>query len=103
MGTTLCYFRSFLAKPHPSVGRQGPVCPFVPKALQMDSIKLSVVRTASIPKNELRTALVRLLLDFIPEFQRLEPSTGRQRQYKTVVFVFPDVDLADAHDVIDGA
>jgi len=101
--TTMCYFRSFLAKPHPSVGRKGPVCPFVPKALQLDTINLSVVRTSSIPKPELRSTLTELLVDYIPKFEALEPTTGRQRQFKTVVFVFPDVDIRDAHDIIDGA
>jgi len=100
---TLSYARGFLARPHSGVRRPGPVCPYMPKSLQLDSIKFAVVRTADVPRGELRRTLGRLLLDFLPEFEAMEPSKGRQRQYKTVVFVFPDVALVDARDVIDGA
>lgn len=99
----LCYVRMFLGKPHPAVGRKGPVCPFVPKSLQLDAVRMSVVRTADVPSNELRATLTQLLLDFLPKFEALEPSKGRQRQYKTVILIFPDISLADAVDVIDGA
>jgi len=101
--TMLCYVRSFLGKPHPAVGRPGPVCPFVPKSLQLDTIKLSMVRTAHLPTSELRATITKMLVDFAPQFIEMEPSKGRQRQYKTVVFVFPDIALADAVEVIDGA
>ena len=38
----LCYFREFLAKEHPQLGREGPTCPFVPTALRRDSLYLAV-------------------------------------------------------------
>jgi hypothetical protein len=41
----LCYVREFLAKPHPGVGRGGPVCPFVPTSLKKNCIYMSVIRT----------------------------------------------------------
>merc|ERR1719409_2402306 len=44
-----------------------------------------------------------MLVDFLPTFEQLEPKTGRQRQYKTCIFIFPDIQLADACDIIDGA
>merc|ERR1719215_2178330 len=50
----LCYVREFLAKPHPVVGRPGPVCPFVPKSLKLNVVKFSVVRTAHLLTHELR-------------------------------------------------
>jgi hypothetical protein len=99
----LGYVRGFLAKPHESVGRPGPVCPYVPKSLQLDCVRMAVVRTAHIPKESLRASLADLLLEYLPQFEALEPCTGRQRQYKTVIFIFPDVALQDARDVIDGA
>lgn len=100
---TLCYLRQFLAKPHPAVGRTGPVCPFMPKALQLETVKLSVVRTHATPRCDVRRRVGELLLDFIPRFQAMEPTVGRQRQYKAMIFIFPDVALQDAIDVIDGA
>lgn len=100
---TLCYIREFLGKPHPCVGRKGPVCPFVPKALTLDAAKMGVIRTKDIPKHELKATLSKLLIDFIPRFESMEPKEGRLRQYKTVIFIFPDVAIADAKEVIDGA
>jgi hypothetical protein len=99
----LGYVRGFLAKPHKSVGRSGPVCPYVPKSLQLDCVRMAVVRTAHIEKEGLRASLAALLLEYLPRFEAMEPCTGRQRQYKTVIFIFPDVALQDAREVIDGA
>lgn len=99
----LCYVREFLSKPHPVVGRGGPVCPFVPKSLKLNAVKFCVVRTAHLPAHELREEFARLLVDFIPRFEAMEPTTGRQRQFKVVILVFPDVSTEDAADIIDGA
>ena len=44
----MCYLREFLAKPHPAVGRPGPVCPFVPTSLKKDLIYMSVIRTSGL-------------------------------------------------------
>lgn len=38
----LCYVRAFLSRPHPSVGRPGPVCPFIPLALKRNSLYFAV-------------------------------------------------------------
>ena len=110
--TTLCYIREFLAKPHPAVGRGGPVCPFVPTSLKKNCIYMSVVRTSSLlddsiamdkgeKEEAVRKILSRLLLDFIPIFEQLEPSTGKLRQFKAVILIFPDVKDGQAHDIID--
>jgi len=66
-------------------------------------VRMAVVRTAHIPKENLRSSLADLLLEYLPRFEALEPCTGMKRQYKTVIFIFPDVALQDARDVIDGA
>jgi hypothetical protein len=34
----LCYCREFLARPNPQVGRPGPTCPFIPKALKESTL-----------------------------------------------------------------
>jgi len=107
--TTLCYVREFLAKPHPAVGRGGPVCPFVPTSLKKNSIYMSVVRTTALLEgvvvedkvDAVKEILCKLLKDFIPIFERLEPSEGRLRQFKAVILTFPDVELKLAHEIID--
>ncbi|GMH84063.1 hypothetical protein TL16_g09804 [Triparma laevis f. inornata] len=108
--STLCYVREFLGKPHPAVGRGGPVCPFVPTSLKKNSIYMSVIRTNSIPNlsldtdaktDQIRSILVKLLKDFVPVFEKLEPSKGKLRQFKAVILIFPDIKPSEAHDIID--
>ncbi len=111
--TLLCYVREFLAKPHPAVGRGGPVCPFVPTSLKKNSIYMSVIRTSALvetprpmedpsaKEEKIRQILARLLQDFIPVFTGLEPSKGRLRQFKAAILIFPDVEPSKAHDIID--
>jgi hypothetical protein len=111
--TILCYVREFLAKPHPAVGRGGPVCPFVPTSLKKNCIYMSVVRTsallaggagggdASEREEAVRKILVQLLADFIPIFSGLEPKEGKMRQFKAIILIFPDVKDSEAHSIID--
>ena len=97
-----CYMREFLAKPHPLVGRKGPVCPFVPAALRYNSMYFSVVRTGHLEsRGEVIARVKACARSFVTRFHELEPTTGRKVAYKAVVLVFPDVPLRDAHEVID--
>ena len=107
--TILCYVREFLAKPHPAVGRGGPVCPFVPTSLKKNCLYFSIVRTSAllgdaIPSETsklVKKLLAQLLTDFIAVFEGLEPKKGPVRQFKAVVLIFPDVKSAQAHEIID--
>ncbi|GMI43256.1 hypothetical protein TeGR_g3801 [Tetraparma gracilis] len=111
----LCYVREFLAKPHPGVGRGGPVCPFVPTSLKKNCIYMSVIRTSALVDGEnaaplmddkekeeaVRKILAKLLMDFIPIFETLEPATGKVRQFKAIILIFPDIKNSQAHNIID--
>lgn len=98
-----CYAREFLAKPSPHVGRSGPVCPFVPKALKLQCFWIGQVRTSHVKQEDLHRELCKLILDFLPVYHALEPTIGKERKYKTVVFVFPDISTEDAPKFIDDA
>ena len=93
---TCCYLREFLAKPHPLVGRKGPVCPFVPGSLRMNAMYLSVLKNKTTFEE-----VEKIARSFVNRFHSLEPKTGRKAAYKAVVLVFPDIALSDAHDIID--
>lgn len=85
--------KDFLAKPHPQLGRSGPVCPFLPRALKLEAIRLAVVRTRGLNVSEIE-ALVRQYRD---EFLALEPNQGELAVYKAIMLVFPDLQAeADA-------
>lgn len=95
----ICYFREFLAKGHADLGRRGPICPFVPKALKQDLLYLSVVRTGGKPTTvkEVEGAAKQ----FLTRYSQLEPRQGRMEVYKAVLLIFPDVSLSRASECID--
>ena len=96
---TNCYLREFLSKPHPLLGRPGPTCPFVPKALKLDSMRVGVVNSGAHPAPEAMQQLVR---GFIPVFEGLHPTGGPTAVFKAILLLFPDVPLDAAREVIDG-
>jgi hypothetical protein len=96
LSALLCYVREFLAKPHADVGRGGPVCPFIPKALRLDCLHLAVVR------GNTREAVEQACLAAREQFATLEPASGNSRFFRAVVLCFPDVPLRWAGELIDG-
>ena len=95
----ICYFREFLAKGHADLGRRGPICPFVPKALKQDLLYLSVVRTGGNPTSV--EQVEDAAKQFLVRYSQLEPTQGRLQVYKAVLLIFPDVSLARASECID--
>jgi len=93
-----CYMREFLSKSHPLLGRAGPTCPFVPKALKLSSMRVAVLRVGANPSMDRMCGLVR---DFIGVFERLEPQTGPTKVYKAILLLFPEIQLEDAPRLID--
>ena len=91
--------REFLSKPHPLLGRRGPTCPFVPKALKIASMRLAVIRSGAAPSMAQMSELVR---GFIEVFEHLEPRSGPQAVFKALLLLFPDVPLESAPMLIDG-
>eukprot|EP00051_Salpingoeca_urceolata_P013808 m.174762 g.174762 ORF g.174762 m.174762 type:complete len:604 (-) comp17904_c1_seq1:49-1860(-) len=96
----LCYLREFLARPHPDLGRKGPTCPFIPKALRIQSVYIAVTR----PRSRHPTVdFIRQSVDLaMKQFSTLKPEDGTPLAiYKAMVLVFPDVELKDAPRLID--
>jgi len=94
-----CYMREFLSKPHPQLGRAGPVCPFVPKALKLSTMRVAMIHSGAGPAPAAMRELVR---GFLPIFESLAPISGSTAVYKALLLLFPDVPLADAPRLIDG-
>jgi hypothetical protein len=89
--------RGYLSRPHPDLGRPGPVCPFVPQSLQSSGFWV----TAHHGARPLPAELVRTVLRYRDWFVRLEPSHGRRAQLKTILVLFPDIATADAPRLVD--
>jgi hypothetical protein len=91
------WIKSFAARPHQDLGRAGPVCPFVPGALERKTLWLASERIAdrSVPH------VVELVNDYKSRFLDTEPTDGDDTDDKVIVIVFPDLPPDRAHDVFD--
>ncbi|MBX9400685.1 hypothetical protein K4L06_05125 [Lysobacter sp. BMK333-48F3] len=96
LAVTVAWVRNFLARPHADVGRAGPVCPFTPAALALDTIWLAEVcdREVSVER------IVDLIGEYRDLFGEIEPRNGQAAINKTVLVVFPHLG-ADAAGFID--
>ena len=83
LATMLCYVREFLAKPHHSVGRGGPVCPFIPKTLKTNCLYLGVQRVRTARDVEREVMAARNL------FKKLEPVQGNMKFFRATVLMCP--------------
>lgn len=90
------WVRTFLAKPHPEVGRPGPVCPFAPAALALDTIWLAQIDDSAPDP----ARLSEVLAQYRDVFFDIEPSAGPSAINKTIMVVFPNM-TADAAALVD--
>jgi hypothetical protein len=90
--------KTFVAKHHRDLGRAGPVCPFVPVALEHKTLWLAAERSTG------RRAADAIQL--IDGYKRLllaaQPVDGDDANYKSIVVVFTDLPAAHAKDFFSG-
>ncbi|HEV8692909.1 MAG TPA: NAD(P)/FAD-dependent oxidoreductase [Lysobacter sp.] len=90
------WVRTFLARPHPEVGRSGPVCPFTPAALALDTIWLTQIDDSEPDP----ARLTEVLSQYRDVFFDIEPRSGATAINKTIMVVFPNL-RADAAALVD--
>ena len=88
------WIKTFVARPHNDLGRPGPVCPFVPVALERKVLWLAPAEIAD--RN-----VVELMSDYTTRFRGVQPTDGDDAQYKVIVVVFTDVPADRAQSVFD--
>ena len=99
---TMAWLRDYVACPHADLGRPGVVCPFVPRALALDQIYLSVLPSASKNPDDVDSALLGYRDQFLamesdaeagppPESNR--PSTVDIPPYRAIITVLPGLEL----------
>ena len=93
---TTRWLENFLAKPHPALGRAGAVCPFVPRALNMETIQMMEVSTQGLTQTELETLVKDCRETFLNQF----PQQGKLSVYKALLLVFSDI-RNDECDIVD--
>ncbi|WP_413992013.1 DUF6875 domain-containing protein [Labrys okinawensis] len=89
---------TFVARPHKDLGRPGPVCPFVPLALERKTLWLAAEQIAD------RSLLdvVKLVDGYKKRFLDLRPYDGHDANYKSMVLVFSDLQAVHAKELFDG-
>lgn len=96
--TIVAWARDYLSVPHSELGREGPVCPFVPKALEFQTFYLAVRRGNDFDREALEASILRCRDWFLA----LKPNRGPERVYKTILNLFPDLEPSRWVEVIDG-
>ncbi|MDR6226723.1 DUF6875 domain-containing protein [Desmospora profundinema] len=91
------YVVNFAAKPHPERGKPGAVCPFLPKAIKLDTIWMAVVDKQTPNREE----IIGDLEHYIEWFKHINPLTGEERRYKSLILIFPGIGENEAPTLID--
>ena len=92
------WIKTFVVKPHKDLGRAGPVCPFVPVALEHKTLWLAAERSAGRKATD--------VIQLIDSYKRLllttQPVEGDDANNKSIVVVFTDLPAAQAKDFFSG-
>lgn len=91
--------RDYLCAPHPELGRNGPMCPFVPGALMKKLMFATVYDDDDLDLEAIKAILLREMERFI----ELEPVSGNEAQFKSLMVLFPNIAQDDVADLIEAA
>ena len=91
------WIKTFVVSPHKDLGRAGPVCPFVPEALERKTLWLAPEQIADLEV----PAVVELINGYQRLFLDAQPTDGDDATYKVIVVVFTDLSADRAQGVFD--
>jgi hypothetical protein len=92
------WIQGFVVRPHRDLGRAGPVCPFVPGALERKTFWLAPEEIADRDVQ----GVVDLMNGYKSLFLDVQPTDGDDANYKVIVVVFTDLPADRAQAVFDG-
>ncbi len=81
------WIKTFVIRPHKDLGRAGPVCPFVPGALERKTLWLAPEQSADRSVAD----VVELINGYQRLFMDAQPTEGDDAIYKSFVVVFTDL------------
>lgn len=81
------WVKGYLCRPHPDLGRSGPMCPFVPGALQKQLLFAAIYGQADVDV----AAIKSILLEEMERFIALPPISGNDAQFKSIMVLFPNL------------
>ena len=89
------WIESFVARPREELGRPGPVCPFVPGALERRTLWLAPEQVGDRSVSD----VVQLIGGYKTLFRDAKPVDGDDADYKAIVVVFSDLAPDRAKDL----
>jgi hypothetical protein len=93
------WIKTYVVKPHKDLGRAGPVCPFVPRALEGKTLWLAPEQIADRDVPD----VVELINGYQRLFMEAQPTEGDAASNKVIVVVFTDLSADRAKGVFDEA
>ena len=81
------WMKTFVARPHKDLGRDGPVCPFVPGGLERKTLWLAPDHIAGRSVAD----VAQLVNGYKAQLLRTQPIDGDGTAYKVIVVVFTDL------------
>jgi hypothetical protein len=82
----LDWAESYLAEPHPELGREGPICPFIAKTVAANRFLVTVHEESDLTEDDLRD----ILLSYAHDFQRRYPAKENDMK-ASLLIVFPNL------------
>jgi hypothetical protein len=97
--TVADWIEAFVVRPNAELGRDGPVCPFVPGSLERKTLWLAAeeVGDGDVPE------VVELMDGYRRRFLETEPTGGADASYRVIVVVFTDLAAERAEALFGGA
>lgn len=92
LAESIAWVRRFLARPNAELGRAGPVCPFTPMALELDTIWLAEVKESKPDPNKIEEIVEQCRKTFM----ETEPREGPMAINKVFMVVFSGMGPDDA-------
>ncbi|PSA89121.1 hypothetical protein C6371_19525 [Bacillus atrophaeus] len=74
----------FCSKPHPEKGAKGAICPFLPFAIQEDTIHCSFIEEYVENEQQMRD----IIKESVVQFKELKMKSEKLEKYKTLLIVF---------------
>ena len=94
---TFDWAKDYLCNPHDELGREGPVCPFVPYSLASGLFFITLQRGRTLTRSDVFDTIMK----YRDWFLEIEPREGKRSHYKAILVLFPDIPAEDAPQIID--
>ena len=91
------WVRSFVVEPHEDLGRTGPVCPYVPGALERRKLWLAPEQVGDGDVSD----VVELMTGYRKLFLDAQPPDGEDSSRAAIIVVFTDLSARDARGLFD--